>query len=551
MKKFISLFLVLAMTLSMSAALAETDKTEHYNYSASYIGASGAEKDDMYRYICDKFNVDFDMVSYGWSDYGSNASLMINGQTMLDVLTVDTGFETISSYAEQGLIRALPENWQEAYPNIYTYLKNSGLVDLITEDDGRVYCIPKAIYAHFTAGDTYLWHYTLYYRADWAKELGYNFGDTVTISELASFCKDCIANDKAGNGKTVGLTLRSSLLQELMRLNSPYYNTFAKVDGKYVWGPTMDGTLEGIQQVKTLYNDGVLDPDFYVYGTGAEMGMFTSGQAACMIYDGLVGSYGSLITDMVSSGIASDNDDAYAKTAVSVLVNDDNVWYGNEASNYCWATVFSNDMTDDKFLRLMELYDWLYSREGELVYNLGIENVAWYETNGTFKKIYYNTNGDMATADFEQNLFALTRAEDGSYVVGEKVGSLKDSANTYTAIQYPSQVFWFRQAILGDDFMLVDPNANPTAIERIGKCYETRYANAMENGYRAVDYDYIFFTSDAKNEYSVGIDSEILRLVSDKNISMESLADEWSRFIEDYRTMWEPVLNDLNTAFAQ
>lgn len=551
MKRLLSLLLAFAMTLSLTAAFAETNTTEHYNYTAAYIGASGAEVDDMYQYICDKFNVDFEMVSYGWGDYGSNASLMINGQTMLDVLTVDTGFETISSYAQQGLIRALPENWQEAYPNIYTYLKNSGLVDLITEEDGRVYCIPKAIYSHFTAGDTYLWHYSLYYRADWAKELGYVFGDTVTISELANFCKDCIANDKAGNGKTVGLTLRSSLLQELMRLSNPYYNTFAKLDGKYVWGPTMDGTLEGIQLIKQLYNENVLDPDFYVYGTGAEMGMFTSGQAACMIYDGLVGSYGSLINDMVSSGIALDNEDAYAKTAVTVLVNDDNVWYGNEASNYCWATVFSNDMSEEEFLRLMELYDWLYSREGELVYNLGVKGVAWYEANGSFKQIYYNANGDMGTIDFDKNVYALKRGEDGTYTAGEKVGNLKDTDNTYAAIEYPSKVFWFRQAILGDDFMLVDPNADPSIIERIGRCYETRYANAMKNGYRAVDYDYIFFVSDAKSQYAVGIDGEILRLVSDATISQESIANEWSRFIEDYRSMWEPVLNDLNTAFAK
>ena len=70
----------------------------------------------------------------------------------MDMMTVDTGFEMIANWAAQGLIRALPDNWKEAYPNIYAYMDNAGLVDLLTQPDGKVYCVPKAIYSHFTAG---------------------------------------------------------------------------------------------------------------------------------------------------------------------------------------------------------------------------------------------------------------------------------------------------------------------------------------------------------------------------------------------------------------
>lgn len=575
--KLLTLLLALVMVLSTLAACNQTNDpqtdgpqassasssddtagedadpyAEHYDFTASYIGASGAEEDEMYNYICDMFNVDFEMVSYGWGDYASAASLMINGGTMLDMMTVDTGFEMISTYADQGLIRALPDNWQEAYPNIYAYITNSALEDLITEEDGKVYCIPKAIYAHFTEGDIYLGHRTLYYRADWAKQLGYEFGDTVTISELAEFAKACVDQDLAGNRHTVGLTLRSSLCNELMQLWEPYYNGFGKIDGQYVWGPTLDGTVEGITALKQLYNDGVLDPDFYVYDTGAEMAQFTSGQAACMIYDGLVGSYSGLINDMVSSGIAADAQDAFDKTNVTVLVNDEGAFNGYQVSNYCWATVFSNDMEQEEFLRLLDLLDWMYSREGELVYNLGIENEAWFENeDGSFESIYYNDDGDMAIVDGDQNLYALTRSEDNTFTIGEKVGSLQDENNTYAAIYYPSKAFWFRQAILGDDFMLADPLANSTIVERITNCYATRYENAMEYGYKPVDYDLTFFSSTSKDEYSVGIDAEVLRIIADKNIPVENVNAEWESFIEANRVMWEPLLNDLNEAFAE
>ena len=125
MKKTIALLLALSMLLACaSSALAEKDISEHFDYSATYIGAgTGAVEDDMYRYFCDMFNIDFEMIGYDWADYASAASLAINGGTMQDLVTVDTGFSMISEWADQGLIKALPDNWQEAYPNIYNYIK--------------------------------------------------------------------------------------------------------------------------------------------------------------------------------------------------------------------------------------------------------------------------------------------------------------------------------------------------------------------------------------------------------------------------------------------
>ena len=170
--------------------------------------------------------------------------------------------------------------------------------------------------------------------------MGFTIGDTITIFELNEFVKACQEKDLSSTGNTLGLTLRPSLISELMRLSSPYYNTFAKVDGSYVWVPTMDGTVEAITRIKQMYNQGILDPDFYLYGNGAEVSAFTSGQAACMLYDGFVGSYSGIIDNVVSTGVAESIDDAYDKVNVTVLVNDEGVWMGSETANYCWANVF-------------------------------------------------------------------------------------------------------------------------------------------------------------------------------------------------------------------
>lgn len=212
---------------------------------------------------------------------------------------------------------------------------------------------------------------------------------------------------------------------------------------------------------------------------------------------------------------------------------------------------FSNDMTEAEFTRLLSLLDYLYTKEAELAYNLGIQDVSWFEAEDGYKLIYYNENGDMATADFEKNLWALTRNNDGSYTIGEQVGTLTDENCPYEAKDYPSKVFWFRRAILGDDFMLADPAANPINIERITRCYQTRSENAATNGYRPLDFDYMFFNSQAKNEYSVDMDSEVLRIVADATIPESEVESTWNSFIGTYRNIWEPVVNDLNAAIAQ
>ena len=58
----------------------------------------------------------------------------------------------------------------------------------------------------------------------------------------------------------------------------------------------------------------------------------------------------------------------------------------------------------------------------------------------------------------------------------------------------------------------------------------------------------MFFTSEAKSQYSVSIDDEIMRLILDSSVDIDT---EWAKFIEDNRALWEPVVNDLNAAFAE
>lgn len=59
------------------------------------------------------------------------------------------------------------------------------------------------------------------------------------------------------------------------------------------------------------------------------------------------------------------------------------------------------------------------------------------------------------------------------------------------------------------------------------------------------NYDYAFYTSSAKEMYSVDIDSAVSNLI----LTDADIETEWTAFIEQYRPMVDPLIEELNAAF--
>lgn len=61
-----------------------------------------------------------------------------------------------------------------------------------------------------------------------------------------------------------------------------------------------------------------------------------------------------------------------------------------------------------------------------------------------------------------------------------------------------------------------------------------------------LDYDYSFFSSDSKSNYSIKMEDEVARLIL---VSPDSLETEWQKTIEQNKNLWQPVIDDLDAAF--
>lgn len=508
MKKLIALLLSCMMLLSVMAPALAEEYSEHMDFKANYIDYGvPAVEDDMYHYFLDRFNMDIEMVGMPQSNYGEVNTLAITGGTMPDWTQWNMNYNAYVSYVDQGLLREMPEDWETRWPNIYKMAEASGILPALYID-GKLYCIPHSINVNLREGVN-MGHITMYYRADWAKQVGIEIGDSCTLDEFAAYIK---AVEDAGLTKSGINGTASNLLNMIMFIYAPYWSSFRKVDGQYIWGPCGEGVIDGIKKVKQLYEDGILDPDYFMTAKTQAHDKFTSGMSATVFSDGTISNYVLLYNNAVAAGI----ENPHEAIDVTVITNDKGNFASYETTNFWTAMLFNPEISDERLERVLDMTDFVCSLDGELAVNMGMPDVDWKKTE---------------SGEYE---ILRSAAEDGSY---------PDIKNVYNSLYF----FWF-QGILPDEFSFINPTIDPVIKERVNKMYDIRCSSP---DYIPLDLDYTYFASDAKANYSVDINGEINRIATDPNISMDDVEKEWNTFIENYRGIWEPVVEDLNKAFGE
>jgi hypothetical protein len=505
MKKFLALLMAALMLLSCGSAMAEYDKHIEFTTTNRGILTAGVDYtgDAFYEWLCEKFNVSIEPIITDSATHEATTTMWINNGDMCDVLTQSNfSYSTYLDWIDQGLIAPLPDGWEEKYPNLYNAMQKSMVLEKLTVD-GKVYTIPAPVYENFIDVDIPIAHQCIYYRKDWAEQLGYNFGDTITVSQLKEFCLKAIEQNLAGNGATVGLTTRtSSIINDLMCLLGFSYTKYVKTEEGYVWGPAMEGVTNQIAVIRDLYASGMLDPDFYLLDGDSCYNRFASGVAAALYHDGGPGNHAT-----VWSRFSDANPDKNVDDCVdSVVLTDDNgICHPAECTNFWTVKYFSPDIDPEVFDRILCMIDYFNSREGEVAAYYGIPEVDWVWTEeGLF---------DASVRDAE-------KPKDFSKDLVCTWGTCSDELYAFNAAnEYPKSV----ESYLTN----MDIKANGDVI---------RY-----------DYDYWGYASEAKSQYSVDMRSKVVELVVDSTLDIEA---EWAKFIADNEGMWKPLLDELNATFC-
>ncbi|MFA6857324.1 MAG: extracellular solute-binding protein [Treponema sp.] len=318
-------------------------------------------------------NVTIKPVQITWNDWQDKTKIWAASGQLPDIFIGDFNRSIYNSWAEQGVIKALPQDLSK-YPHIKEVMSLPSVQPWLI--DGKFYKFPRMT---FSSEKGWANNRNIIYRKDWAKEAGYD-GSPANFEDFVKMTKDVMKK----HPECVGLsTTNSGFILTLMLGIFPEAasaDNWVQENGK--WMPVFASSrfAQGLKQFRTLYKDGILDKDFAIEKDRDGVVKFFSGQAFSYVGDSADWkNYGSTFKRM--------NPDVSARDAVGYI----DIWPAEDGKKYYFITTpywsetyFRNSMSDEKFRKALELLDYMYSDEYMLQYQDGIKNVDYKVENGKY-----------------------------------------------------------------------------------------------------------------------------------------------------------------------
>jgi putative aldouronate transport system substrate-binding protein len=287
-KKALSLSLVAAMTLSLSACGGSSSSSTDSQSTGSSTTASsdsssstdaakerqtitfsvidvnagtnntGDNAEEIVQDIEDYTGVDLDIVWYANDALSEKNSLALASPSTMPQIMSWGGTVTgdVVSAAKNGAFVDLNDYiWDsEKYPNLSQMSKD---VAANLTVDGKLIAIPRT---------RVVGRYGLSYRQDWAEKLGVELPENATPDDVYDMLYAFTYGDPDGNGvdDTIGMEMTSytgpfDIIQTWFGCG----NGWQEEDGELVPVWTTDNYFEAVDYIKKLYDDGLMPADFY------------------------------------------------------------------------------------------------------------------------------------------------------------------------------------------------------------------------------------------------------------------------------------------------
>ncbi|SEO66156.1 extracellular solute-binding protein [Paenibacillus sp. OV219] len=343
---------------------------EHLDISLAYMDIGtvikDGQSDDMLKMLEEKFNITIKPVNESWGDYGDRTKLWAASGQLPDAFFTDaTSGDLFNQWVEQGIIKALPDDMSK-YPSLKQY---TDLPDVkgAAASDGKLYFIPRMLASRNELPNDR----GILIRKDWMDELGLK--DPTTYDELKVVLKTI------GEKKHVIPLTTSSIdwtSDSVFHNLAPAMQWWQKIDGQWKPGWMTDAFADVVEHERDLYQSGILDKDFSVPNMDASA-KFNQGKAAA-----LVNTVKNMAYDVPNW--SKENPGVKYIDAVKILppipaADGNNYLYGYY--DYWSGTMFNGSLSDEKQERILAMFDWLASPEGQKTVRYGLQGTDW-EPNG-------------------------------------------------------------------------------------------------------------------------------------------------------------------------
>lgn len=463
----------------------------------------GGKDDAILQLLQDKFNVKFKGKSVSWSDYKEKYKLWAASDELPDIFaTNEVTTQTYDTWVKQGIIRSLPTD-MSAYPKI------NSLFDLVDvkplEQDGQFYFIPRRTY---TESEMWVMDKNLIIRKDWLQKLGIDMPQS--YEELETALKQIVKSDLDGNGvdDTIGVTHKAIWAMGPFFMDvSPALiaKSWVEEDGQWIPPYMSDDVLPGIQRLRNLYQDGLLDRDFAIMKTNDGIEKFCQGNSAVLATQAVT----SHLSNIKKSWDKYQQDLAF-EDAVAILplwANEEGVKYAYNSPIYWSETYINANVDDEKMERILMMYEYLLSDEFKEYKSYGFEGVD------------YKKEGDKYV----------------SLLDGQQLGDKYTSLKTLAPL-----VAWGQEA---------DLEKSQVSYEKYGEAVTNLSVDFYENAKKdmtpyPVNFDIRLMTTPAKSKIaSIKFWNDVTKvIISDKNVE-----EEWAKVLEGYKAQGvEQAIKEVN-----
>jgi ABC-type glycerol-3-phosphate transport system substrate-binding protein len=371
-------------------SIRELSFDKHLEISVGYWNiedmAKATEPDAMTQYIEELFNISIEPVSVTWSNYKERYQILSATDSLPDVfatLTISSNDNndsaTFSDFIDTGAIRALPEDLEQ-FPQLREILDS---VSYTRYTDGRYYAIPRVSFLDSILGAT---DAAMLVRRDWMDTLGLSDPESFQdfLDMTVAFAKD----DPDGNGQddTIGYNVNSfSALGKWVMLGiAPECNVYSwtEENGRYVPSWTTDAFKEVVKDYRQLYQMGGLDPDFYTKSPTTVIEDFAAGRLGALEYKSSPASLMELREKWDSMNEKSFEE---CVDVLPIFPASDGVRYSNSSSVFWSESFISSNVDDEKMERILALFEFLLSDEGQELCHYGLEGIDYEkDEDGTY-----------------------------------------------------------------------------------------------------------------------------------------------------------------------
>lgn len=335
---------------------------------------TNAKNDTIYNELANKFNISVKPVQITWNDWQDKIKVWAASNQLPDIFVDAIATDNPGLYetwAKQGVIKAIPDDLS-AYPNLQKILSQPSVQPL--KINGKFYMIPRMTYSD--SGDWIL-DRPIRYRKDWAAEAGYT-SDPASFEQFMAMTKAVMAKHPGITGLTIQnkaylLTQFLGSFPEMTNIKS-----WVKDDGKWIPSFASVKAYTGIEQLRTLYTEGVLDKDFAIQKDGDGVSKFLAGQSFAL--------YGM-------QDFSSDKLEQFKKAnpgvSASKAVGFMNIWKATDGKRHSfvetpyWSeALFPSTLSNEKFDRALKLLDYMVSEEYQFMSTYGIDKIDYKIENG-------------------------------------------------------------------------------------------------------------------------------------------------------------------------